>query len=109
MGCCLGTKAQQPASGTTAAATDTTAPTRITSVLTDSLGLNAIQSDQIRRINLWADSAKRATFRQWAHTPTLNSMVPKVEYSRDSAIQQLLTDKQYVQYGQHKLGWVLNQ
>jgi len=95
-------------SGNTARQMDTTLTHRITQKLSDSLLLSADQRRQAFAINRWVDSSKVAVIRTYHGQDSLNILMEKLEHTRDSLYQRLLTDKQLMQYGLHKRIWVLN-
>jgi len=102
-------RTQAPVPGAnTASQGDTTLAHRITQKLADSLQLSVGQRGQIHKANLWVDSSKVAVIRQFHGTDSLNIGMDRIERLRDSLYQIILTDRQFVQYGMHKLTLVLN-
>jgi len=95
-------------SGNAAWPMDTTLTHRITQKLSDSLLLSADQRRRAFAINRWIDSSKVAVVCIYHGRDSLNILMEKLEHTRDSLYQRLLTDKQLMQYGLHKRTWVLN-
>ena len=111
--CCLaglflpGKAQQQATAGKATGIRDTTLSHRITQKLADSLQISPDQRRQIHLANLWIDSSKVSVIRYHSRD-SLNIYMNRLERSRDSLFQHILTDKQFVRYGAHKRQWVLN-
>ena len=87
---------------------DTTLASRIMGKLSDSLALTSAQQVLIHRYTWYLDSCRIAAIRGYHGTDSLWSVMTLIEHQRDSLYQQVLTDKQFVQYGSQKATLLLN-
>lgn len=69
----------------------------------DSLGLTAVQRDSVLNINVWLHEQKSVIWQRYTSKDSLRLHLQRIENSRDSLYQRILTAQQFELYRQKKV------